>query len=225
MAENPADFLFRVTVLLIYDPVHKSSLRVYMFISPIHFVMPWSPCTARYEYMLWRNPFNSALAFPCMYFVVTTPVNRQYDGMWEVQWAVETCKVIKTRYKGLFLIDADADALQKIRDYETTAVYRVIPLDAVVKADLSEIVKKILDVAQEKLKKDETFAVRCRRRGFHISSKEIENKVGSTIVEAFENPVNLDEPEKVVLIEIIDRKAGISVIRPDEILRKDVIDL
>ena len=160
-----------------------------------------------------------------MHFMVTTPVNRQYDGMWEIQWAVETCRVIKTRYKGLFLIEADEDALQKIKDYETTAVCKVIPLHAMVKADLSEIVKEVNSLAREKLAHNESFAVRCKRRGFPLPSKEIEKEVGSHIVETFKNPVDLDNPDKVILIEIIDKKAGISILKDGEIAKKEVIDL
>lgn len=160
-----------------------------------------------------------------MHFMVTTPVNRQYDGMWEIQWAVETCKVIKTRYKGLFLIEADEEALQKIEDYETTAVCKVIPLHVMVKADLSEIVKEANNLAREKLAQGESFAVRCKRRGFPLSSKEIEKEVGSHIVETFKNPVNLEKPDKVILIEIIDKKAGISILKDGEIVKKEVIDL
>ncbi|MBU7029728.1 MAG: RNA-binding protein [Theionarchaea archaeon] len=160
-----------------------------------------------------------------MFYLVTTPVNRQYDGMWEIQWAVENCKVIKTRHKGLFLIEADEEALQKIKDYETTAIYRVIPLDAVVSAHLPDITKETIAIAQKKLKKGESFAVRCKRRGFSISSKEIEQKIGAQIVETFKNPVNLDNPDKVVLIEIIDKKAGISILKKDGIVKKEVIEL
>lgn len=160
-----------------------------------------------------------------MYYLVTTPVNRQYDGMWEIQWAVETGNVIKTRHKGLFLLEADKQALQKIKDYETTAIYRVIPLDLLVPADLPTITEKILAIAKEKLNQGESFAVRCKRRGFPVSSKEIEQKVGAKIVETFHNPVNLDNPDKTILIEIIDKKAGISVLKKTDIIKKEVIDL
>ncbi len=160
-----------------------------------------------------------------MFYVVTTPVNRQYDGMWEIQWAVENCRVIKTRYRGLFLIEADEKALQKIRDYETTAICKVIPLDTVVSAQLPQIVKGSIDTAQEKLNQGESFAVRCNRRGFHIPSNEIEREIGSRIVEILKNPVDLNNPDKIVLIEIIDQKAGISVLKDSEILKKEVIEL
>jgi tRNA acetyltransferase TAN1 len=160
-----------------------------------------------------------------MYYMVTTPVNRQYDGMWEIQWAVEDCKVIKTRYRGLFLIQTGEDALQKIRDYETTAIYRVIPLDNMVAAHLPTITESVLTLAKEKLNPGESFAVRCRRRGFHVSSKDIEREIGSKVVETFKNPVNLDNPDKTIFIEIIDKKAGIALLKHEDIVKKEVIEL
>jgi tRNA acetyltransferase TAN1 len=159
-----------------------------------------------------------------MFFIVTSPVNRQYDAMWEVQWAVEGCKVIKTRYKGLFLIEASQDAAQKINDYETTAVYRVIPLDTMVPADLSQIEDAAVALCKDKLPHSRTFAVRCNRRGFPVSSKEIERIVGAAIVEIQNNPVNLDDPDFMVLIEILDKKAGLAVVHESDIVKKEVID-
>jgi tRNA acetyltransferase TAN1 len=160
-----------------------------------------------------------------MYFIITTPVSRQYDGMWEVQWAVGDCKIVKTRHKGLFLIEADEKAAQKIREYETTAVYKVIPLDSLIKADLPSIIEETLTIAQKKLNPKEPFAVRCKRRGFPVPSMEIEREIGAKIVEKFKNPVNLDNPEKIILIEIIDKKAGIAIVKESEIVKKEVLDL
>jgi tRNA acetyltransferase TAN1 len=159
-----------------------------------------------------------------MFFMITSPVNRQHDAMWEVQWAVEGCKVIKTPHKGLFLIEAPRDAAQKIDDYETTAVYRVVPFDSMIPADLSQIEETAVTLCKDKLPDSQSFAVRCKRRGFPISSKEIEQVVGAAIVEACNNPVNLDDPDFLVLIEIIGKKAGIGVLPESGIIRKEVMD-
>ncbi len=160
-----------------------------------------------------------------MHFMVTTPVNRQYDGMWEIQWAVGECKVIRTRYKGLFLIEADRNALEKVKSYETTAIHKVIPLDTMVAAHLPEITEEVVNIALEKLKKGESFAVRCRRRGFPISSKEIEREIGASITKTFKNPVDLSNPDKTIIIEIIDEKAGIAILTQSDIVKEEVIEL
>ena len=173
---------------------------------------------------LYTKPFKLPPLVYYMYYMVTTPVNRQYDGMWEIQWAIE-CTIIKTRYKGLFLIEADDTALSKIRDYETTAIYKVIPLDTLIPADLSRIAEQIVTLARTKLNPGESFAVKCKRRGFPTPSMEIEREIGAKIVETFNNPVDLTNPDKVVLIEIIGKKAGVAIIKESDIVKKEVLDL
>lgn len=160
-----------------------------------------------------------------MHFIVTTPVNRQYDAMWEIQWAVKECNIKKTPYRGLLLMEADESAGKKIKEYDTTAIHRVIPLDALVAADLSTITKTIISIAEEKIIPEESFAVRCKRRGFPIPSMDIESKIGSEIVEKFNNPVDLDNPDKVILIEIIKKKAGVAILKRSEIINKEVLEL
>jgi tRNA acetyltransferase TAN1 len=160
-----------------------------------------------------------------MYFIVTTPVNRQYDAMWEIQWAVKECTIKKTLYRGLLLMEADNTAAQKIKEYDTTAVHRVIPLDAFVVADLSTITKTVISIAEKKLTTEESFAVRCKRREFPVPSMDIEAKIGAEIVEKFKNPVNLKTPDKVILIEIIHKKAGIAILKESEIIKKEVLEL
>ncbi|MBU6998136.1 MAG: RNA-binding protein [Theionarchaea archaeon] len=152
-------------------------------------------------------------------------MNRQYDGMWEIQWAVENCRIIRTRYRGLFLIEAGEEALQLIRSYDTTAICRVIPLDDLIRADLTTISERTLSIAEKKLGGGEKFAVRCKRRGFSVPSMEIERDIGAQIVAAMGNPVDLENPDKVVFIEIIDKKAGIAVLSESEIVEKEIIDL
>jgi tRNA acetyltransferase TAN1 len=48
--------------------------------------------------------------------------------------------------------------------------------------------------------------------------------VGAAIVEIQNNPVNLDDPDFMVLIEILDKKAGLAVVHESDIVKKEVID-
>ncbi|RLG00027.1 RNA-binding protein, partial [Thermococci archaeon] len=80
-----------------------------------------------------------------MYYLVTTPVSRQYDGMWEVEWALKgDLKIKKTPFRGVFLVITEEDALKLIRDYETTAICRVIPLEIIARTEENEIIEKAL---------------------------------------------------------------------------------
>ena len=161
-----------------------------------------------------------------MYYLVTTPVSRQYDGMWEVEWALEgNLAIEKTPFKGVFLVTTDEDALHRIREYETTAICRVIPLELVVKTDEEEILATALSLARERIGKHETFAVRCKNRGKRVDSRRLERVLGEQILAAVAGTkVNLTFPQKMVKIEVCGGKTGISVLEEGEILQKEAVE-
>ncbi|MFZ0220615.1 MAG: THUMP domain-containing protein, partial [Candidatus Nitrosopolaris sp.] len=64
-----------------------------------------------------------------------------------------------------------------------------------------------------KIKKLETFRITVERRNTFLRSSEIIAKVASEI----DNKVDLENPDWIVLVEIIGKLVGISVLRPDEI--------
>ncbi len=67
---------------------------------------------------------------------------------------------------------------------------------------------KNLCLEKIKLKKGETFAVRCNRIGNHeYSSQDIEKNIGSSLLEKFANKVNLSKPDKTVSIDIRNKDA------------------
>ena len=86
-----------------------------------------------------------------MYFLATSPLIRQYDAMWELEWAFgEEAKIRKTRYPGVTLVNANVEmkeGIECIREYETTAIYRVLPLERLVKTNTSEIMDEALALA------------------------------------------------------------------------------
>jgi tRNA acetyltransferase TAN1 len=59
----------------------------------------------------------------------------------------------------------------------------------------------------------ETFRITVERRNTSLRSSEIIATVGSEI----DNRVDLENPDWIVLVEIIAKLVGISVLRPNEI--------
>jgi len=162
-----------------------------------------------------------------MHFLATSPLIRQYDAMWELEWAFgEDSKIKRTRYPGVMIVHADVgmdEGLKLIEDYETTAVYRVLPLERFVKTNLDEIYDNGLELAKERIKESDSFAVRCKKRGSPgFSSKDVEKELGSRVVEATGASVNLDYPSWIVKIEVLGNRTGVSVLRPDQILTKEI---
>ncbi|MHC1598007.1 MAG: THUMP domain-containing protein [Candidatus Methanofastidiosia archaeon] len=164
-----------------------------------------------------------------MYFIATTPIYRQFDAMWELEWALgEDAKIKKTGFPGVIFVTVDMDresAINTIKEYETTAIYKVIPIDIMVHTDKEKIISAAMELASKHISKDDSFAVRCKRRGTNLfSSKELEGELGAAVVDKIGATVNLEYPQKTLKIEVIKRRTGISVLTPDEIITKDVAE-
>ncbi len=91
---------------------------------------------------------------------------------------------------------------------------KLVPIHVVVDAELEEIARAALELAREKLGPGESYKVEARIRLNTISRDEIIDAIASRL----SNKVNLDSPDKVVLVEVIGGRAGVSVIPPEMIV-------
>ncbi|WP_297092895.1 THUMP domain-containing protein [Thermococcus sp.] len=155
--------------------------------------------------------------------LVTTPQGREGDAILELEWALERVRVRGTDWRGVLLAETPlsrGEAIDRLRNFETQAIQRVVPLDLVVPARREEIERAVLEVAR---KIDGTFAVRAKVRGNRgLSQRELEVKLGSLIVEAFGLKVNLSDPDYTVAVEVLGKKAGIGLVGRGELLRFEV---
>ncbi len=98
---------------------------------------------------------------------------------------------------------------------------RVLPARANVKAEVEEIARAAVKVAESNFKAGETFAVRTVRRGRHpFTSIDVNVRVGSAIVEALGSQVDLERPDKVLWVEILGSEALIGVLEGSKVWRK-----
>jgi tRNA acetyltransferase TAN1 len=111
------------------------------------------------------------------------------------------------------------DVIQKIREkildepWSIRYCLRLIPIQSVCDTNINEINEKI----QNKIgvfKPEESYRITIEKRNFKISANEIISEVAKNIP----NKVSLDNPDWVVLIEIIEEKTGIAVIPNNSIL-------
>ena len=163
------------------------------------------------------------------FLLVTTPTARQFDGIWEVEWALEgeIFEIKKTKFKGVLLVKCkDAKKMATIlRDYETSAIHRVLPFNRYINTDKDQIIVEAVDVSVPKIFKSDSFAVRCKKRGkTNFKSQDLEREIGAKIVGGTGAKVNLEDPDIKVIIQIIDKKTGISVLKREEIIRKNVLE-
>ena len=118
---------------------------------------------------------------------------------------------------------------EKLKDKPFLPLSRVIPLDKVFKFNLKTLIDDLKRFVSQYLKEfssSESFCVRVERRGFKgmLSSREIEVEIGRYVQIESENVlgrklrVDLKNPDKVILVEVIGGVTGISIVRPDDIL-------
>lgn len=116
---------------------------------------------------------------------------------------------------GLIIIESCPDRsklMEKILD-EVFEVERVIPVEAEVEAKMDEIEEAAKRLAIEKLRSDQSFAVRTVRRGSHdFKSVDVNIRVGAAVQEAVGSPVDLDNPDKIIQVEIIFNKAALAIL-------------
>ncbi|NJE01943.1 THUMP domain-containing protein [Thermococcus sp. JdF3] len=156
--------------------------------------------------------------------LVTAPQGREGDVILELEWALEKVRVRGTDWRGVLLAETPLpkrEALEWLRNFETQAIQRVVPLDLIVPARKEEIEKAVLELAGGI---GGTFAVRARVRGNRrLSGRELEIGLGSLVVERFGLKVNLGDPDYTLVVEVLGKKAGIGLVGRGEMLRFDVV--
>lgn len=103
-------------------------------------------------------------------------------------------------------------ALLKERPYEFRYTLRVIPIEKVVRTTLEDI-ERISAKLNSKIGEKETFRVSVEKRFSELPTEQIVEVAAANI----ERKVSLEKPDKIVLIEIVGKFTGISVIKPSDI--------
>jgi tRNA acetyltransferase TAN1 len=129
--------------------------------------------------------------------------------------------VRKTVLHGLLTCMTSVDPLEvveKVRKivqqdpWKVHYVLRLIPVERVVNTNTDEIRDAAKDLAQ-RIMGNETFRVTVEKRRSDIESMEIVKAVAEVI----DRKVDLEKYDWVVLVEIIGKEAGISVLKPEGI--------
>jgi len=135
----------------------------------------------------------------------------------EEEFDVET-RVRPGGYLGLVIVEGDVgkEDLEGVPEVE-----RAVPVEAECDADPEEIAETAADLVVGRIPEDATFAVRTIRRGDHdFTSIDVNVVVGDAVREATGASVDLDEPDYLVWVEILDDVAYVSVLPGEEEWRK-----
>ena len=159
--------------------------------------------------------------------LVTTTRGREEDACTEIWYLLgeigdESAKVDKTVVNGLIAAKSVFDPIyvikklrkmKKDRPSEFRYSRRIIPISKVVKTHLETIKKTAAEMAS-RIMVNETFRVTVEKRFSNISTNEIINAV----TEDIRLKVDLNNPDKIFLVEVIGALTGMSVISPVEIM-------
>jgi tRNA acetyltransferase TAN1 len=131
--------------------------------------------------------------------------------------AIETTSVIglviaKTKLDPVKAI-RDLRALLKDRPWEFKYTLKLVPVQKVVEAQLERIEQAALEFAA-RIGQKEKFRITVEKRHTDLSSKTLID----TIAKGIERTVDLDSPDRILMIEVIGQLAGLALIQPEDIL-------
>ena len=73
----------------------------------------------------------------------------------------------------------------------------------------------------EQISEGETYRISIEKRNSNLSSQEIISKIANKI----KNKVSLEFPDKIVLIEILGNKTGISILEKSDVLSVEKLNV
>jgi len=159
--------------------------------------------------------------------LITTTRGNEADVCYEIWYLLgeigdNSINVDKTGISGLITAKTafqPIEAIKKLRKlleerpYEFRYSLRIIPIQKVVQTDLDEIGEKAAQLAVG-IRENDSFRITIEKRHSDISRRDLIEAVAKDI----HRKVNLKNPQKIVLIEVVGGLTGISVINPKSIM-------
>ena len=124
-----------------------------------------------------------------------------YDGILEVE--AENPKALVTFLSNFI----------KSEPFKVRFILRVIPVNGVVDTKLDQISKAVKELSTS-ISSGESFRITIESRDSPYSDKELIDAIADIV----DRKVDLDAPDKVILLQIFGEYTGVSVLAPDDIL-------
>lgn len=95
---------------------------------------------------------------------------------------------------------------------------RIIPIQKLTNTSINEI-EEVTDEIIDQIMEGESYRISIEKRNSNISSKELITKIANKI----KNKVSLENPDKIIQVEILGGKTGISILKRTDILSVEKI--
>ena len=93
---------------------------------------------------------------------------------------------------------------------------RMIPIQTITETEMDKITESVIKL-KDVIKQDDSYRITIEKRNTDVSSTEII----TDIAKIFPNKVSLNQPDWIILIEILGDKTGISILKDSEIFSLD----
>jgi tRNA acetyltransferase TAN1 len=127
-----------------------------------------------------------------------------------------------TKMSGILTAETNLDPIEivrKIKDmildepWSIRYCLRIIPIQKVIETTIEEIEKTATEMS-EQIAEGETYRISIEKRNSEVSSQEIISKIANKI----KNKVSLEYADKIILIEILGNKTGLSILKKSDVL-------
>ena len=92
----------------------------------------------------------------------------------------------------------------------------MIPIQTITETEMDKITESVIKL-KDVIKQNDSYRITIEKRNTDVSSTEII----TDIAKIFPNKVSLNQPDWVILIEILGDKTGISILKDSEIFSLD----
>ena len=132
-------------------------------------------------------------------------------------------KISITKMSGILTAETRLEPIETVRKIKEILLdepwrirycLRIIPIQRVIETKIEQIEEESVVHILSHISNGETYRISIEKRNSELSSKEIISKIASKI----KNKVSLEFPDKVILIQILGEKTGISVLKNSDVL-------
>jgi len=93
---------------------------------------------------------------------------------------------------------------------------RIIPIQMITETEIDKIKQNVIKL-KDTIQKNDSYRITIEKRNTDISSTEIITEIANI----FPNKVSLNQPDWIVLIEILGNDTGISILKDEELFSLD----
>jgi|WetSurMetagenome_2_1015567.scaffolds.fasta_scaffold417980_1 tRNA acetyltransferase TAN1 len=173
-------------------------------------------------------PSQSDIMIPEFNLIATTARGNERPMINEILYLLKEevgdaeAQAAKTKVRGVIVAKTTLDPLVAIekfhlilkeRPYELRYALRILPIQKVVPTTIEEVKKTTAELALNMGEK-ETFRVTVEKRFTTLHTKDLIEAAAGDI----KNKVNLENPDRILLIEILGALTGVSLLKPRDIL-------